>query len=159
MLADGLGLQTVRTAFQVQGTPSSHALDLDIVEVNPLPQIRESRAARTRHVDITVVERIRSITLGRSAERCARLNAIVPPRSPPPACRCALAWADDGWLCGQRPPGQRGVSTGTPTESASVRATSWRLRGTIKTIPISTKTVTRTPTTAISVCTVSSPRA
>jgi hypothetical protein len=65
MLADGLGPQTVRKALQVLGHLFSHALELDIVDVN-LPQIRKPRAGSARHVeivDIATVERVRWIAL------------------------------------------------------------------------------------------------
>lgn len=95
MLADGLGPQTVRKALQVLGTLFSHALELDIVEVNPVPQIRKPRAAPTRHVDIVdvmVAERMRWIALERE-------------RSPLTAVAISL-----GYLAGMRPGEWRALS-------------------------------------------------
>lgn len=88
MLADGLGPQTVRKALQVLGTLFAHALELDIVEVNPVPQIRKPRAAPTRHVeivDVLTAERMRWVALERE-------------RSPLTAVAISL-----GYLAGLRP--------------------------------------------------------
>lgn len=66
MLADGLGLQTVRKALQTLGAIFAHALELDIVEVNPVPQIRKPRTPPARQVaivDITTVEAMRRAAL------------------------------------------------------------------------------------------------
>ncbi|QEC50453.1 tyrosine-type recombinase/integrase [Baekduia soli] len=68
MLADGLGPQTVRKALQTLGALFAHALELDIVEINPVPQIRKPRVGSTRQVevvDIATVERMRFIALDR----------------------------------------------------------------------------------------------
>jgi hypothetical protein len=75
MLAEGLGPPTVRRALQVLGHLFSHALELDIVEVNPVLQIRKPRAGPALHVeiaDIASVERVRQIALPRSTRRSPR---------------------------------------------------------------------------------------
>lgn len=77
MLADGLGSQTVRKALQVLGHLFSHALELDIVEVNPVPQIRKPRCGPPRHVeivDVATVERMRWVAL---EEERSPLSAIA----------------------------------------------------------------------------------
>lgn len=64
LLTDGVGPQTVRKALQVLGHVFSHALELDVVDVNPVPQIRKPRAPKPRHVrvvDILTVERMRHV--------------------------------------------------------------------------------------------------
>jgi integrase len=88
MLADGLGPQTVRKALQVLGTLFSHALELDIVEVNPVPQIRKPRAGPPRHVDVVPIETV---------ERMRRI-ALEHERSPLTAVAISL-----GYLAGLRP--------------------------------------------------------
>jgi integrase len=66
MLADGLGAQTTRKALQVLGHLFTHALELDVVEINPVMQIRKPRPAPPRHVsivDVVTAERMRHIAL------------------------------------------------------------------------------------------------
>jgi integrase len=66
MLADGLGAQTTRKALQVLGHVFSHALELDVVEINPVMQIRKPRATPARHVtivDVATAERMRRAAL------------------------------------------------------------------------------------------------
>jgi integrase len=66
LLADGLGAQTTRKALQVLGHLFTHALELDIVEINPAMQIRKPRPAPPRHVsivDVGTAERMRRIAL------------------------------------------------------------------------------------------------
>lgn len=66
MLAEGVGVQTVRKALQTLGAIFAHALELDIVEVNPVPQIRKPRTPPVRQVaivDIATVEAMRRATL------------------------------------------------------------------------------------------------
>lgn len=66
LLAAGAGAETTRKALQVLGHVFAHALDLDIVEVNPVAQIRKPKAGRPRHVsivDIATVERMRGIAV------------------------------------------------------------------------------------------------
>jgi integrase len=67
----------VRKALQILGHIFAHALELDIVEINPVPQIRKPRAPAVRHVaivDITTVERMRRHAL--DVER-SPLTAII----------------------------------------------------------------------------------
>jgi hypothetical protein len=102
MLADGLGPQTTRKALQVLGHLFTHALELDIVEVNPVMQIRKPRAAPARHVrvvDIGVVERMRALALARE-------------RSPLTAIAISL-----GYLAGLRP-GEGGRCAGRTSARA-----------------------------------------
>jgi integrase len=77
MLADGLGAQTTRKALQVLGHVFAHALELDIVEINPVAQIRKPRTPKSRQapiVDIVTVEAVRRHAL--EAER-SPLTAII----------------------------------------------------------------------------------
>jgi integrase len=77
MLAAGIGPQTVRKAMQVLGHIFAHALEHDIVELNPVPQIKKPKAPKPRQapiVDIVTVERMRHIAL--EVER-SPLAAIV----------------------------------------------------------------------------------
>jgi integrase len=66
LLADDVGAETTRKALQVLGHVFAHALELDIVEVNPVAQIRKPKQARRRQVpivDIVTVERMRRIAV------------------------------------------------------------------------------------------------
>jgi len=77
LLADELGAQTTRKALQVLGHIFAHALELDIVELNPVAQIRKPKAPKARQapiVDIATVERMRHYAL--TVER-SPLTAIV----------------------------------------------------------------------------------
>jgi integrase len=77
LLAAGVGTPTVRKALQVLGHVFAHALELDVVEINPVAQIRKPRAGSVRQVaipDIDTVERIRRHAL--DSER-SPLTAIV----------------------------------------------------------------------------------
>ncbi len=77
MLAQGLGAQTTRKALQVLGHVFAHALELDVVEINPVAQIRKPRAPKPRQapiVDIQTVERMRRHAL--EVER-SPLTAII----------------------------------------------------------------------------------
>ena len=72
LLADDLGAQTTRKALQVLGHIFAHAVELDVVESNPVMQIRKPRAPKPRQapiVDIATVERMRSLALARAARR------------------------------------------------------------------------------------------
>lgn len=67
LLADDLGAQTTRKALQVLGHIFAHAVELDVVESNPVMQIRKPRAPRPRQapiVDVVTVERMRAHALG-----------------------------------------------------------------------------------------------
>lgn len=82
MLADGVGAQTTRKALQVLGHVFAHALELDIVEINPVAQIRKPRAPKPRQapiVDVATVERM-------------RLHALEVERSPLTAIIISLAY-------------------------------------------------------------------
>ena len=77
MLADGLGAQTTRKALQVLGHIFAHALELDVVEINPVAQIRKPRAPKPRQapiVDIATVERMRAYAL---AVEQSPLTAVI----------------------------------------------------------------------------------
>ncbi|HEX8082679.1 MAG TPA: tyrosine-type recombinase/integrase [Solirubrobacteraceae bacterium] len=66
LLADDVGAETTRKALQVLGHVFAHALELDIVDVNPVAQIRKPKAAKRRQVsivDIETVERMRRIAI------------------------------------------------------------------------------------------------
>jgi integrase len=66
LLAAGVGAETTRKSLQVLGHVFAHALELDVVEVNPVAQIRKPKAPKPRHVpivDIATVERMRRIAI------------------------------------------------------------------------------------------------
>jgi hypothetical protein len=102
MLADGLGPQTVRKALQVLGHLFSHALELDIVEVNPVPQIRKPRAGAARHVEIVeiaTVERMRWIALHQERSPLTSIAGAALARRPgdePPRRQAATTATLDG---------------------------------------------------------------
>jgi integrase len=78
LLAGGTGTQTVRKVLQVLGHVFAHAVELDIVEINPVPQIRKPRAPAVRHVavvDIDTVERMRRAAL--DVERSPTTATII----------------------------------------------------------------------------------
>jgi integrase len=88
LLDDELGAQTARKALQVLGHIFAHALELDVVEINPVAQIRKPKAPKPRQapiVDIVTVERMRT-------------HALTVERSPLTAVIIAL-----GYLGGFRP--------------------------------------------------------
>ena len=66
LLADGVGAETVRKSLQVLGHVFAHALELDIVDINPVAQIRKPKAPKRRQVSIVgieTVERMRRIAI------------------------------------------------------------------------------------------------
>lgn len=66
LLAADVGAETTRKALQVLGHVFAHALELDIVDINPVAQIRKPKAPARRRVpivDIGTVERMRRIAI------------------------------------------------------------------------------------------------
>jgi integrase len=77
LLAAGIGAETTRKSLQVLGHVFAHALELDIVEINPVSQIRKPKAPKRRQVavvDVATAERMRSIAL---ADEGSPLAAII----------------------------------------------------------------------------------
>ena len=77
LLADELGAHMTRKALQVLGHIFAHALELDVVEINPVAQIRKPKTPKPRQapiVDILTVERMRTHAL--TVER-SPLSAVV----------------------------------------------------------------------------------
>lgn len=77
LLAYGIGVETVRKSLQVLGHVFAHALDLDIVDINPVAQVRKPKPPKRRQVpivDIATVERMRRIAL---EEEGSPLAAVI----------------------------------------------------------------------------------
>lgn len=74
LLAAGVGVETTRKALQVLGHVFTHARELDIVEVNPVVQVRKPKRPKQRQapiVDIATVERMRRIAIDREGSPLA----------------------------------------------------------------------------------------
>jgi integrase len=117
LLADGVGAETVRKALQVLGHVFTHALELDIVEINPVAQIRKPKAPKARHVpivNIATVERMRRI-------------AVEVEGSPLAAIIISL-----GYLGGLRPGEWRGLRWADVRDRSIVLADSTDLDGSLR---------------------------
>lgn len=77
MLADGLGAQTTRKALQVLGHVFAHALELDVVEINPVAQIRKPRTPKPRQVPIVGVETVERMRRHALQVEGSPLTAII----------------------------------------------------------------------------------
>jgi integrase len=77
LLALGVGVETVRKSLQVLGHVFAHALELDIVDINPVAQVKKPKSAKRRQVpivDIVTVERMRRIAV---ADEGSPLAAVI----------------------------------------------------------------------------------
>ncbi len=77
LLVRGIGVETVRKSLQVLGHVFAHALELDIVDINPVAQVRKPKPAKRRQVpivDIVTVERMRRIAI---EEERSPLAAVI----------------------------------------------------------------------------------
>ena len=76
LLASGTGTETVRKALQVLGHVFTHALELDIVDVNPVAQVRKPKQAKRRQapiVDVVTVERMRRVAIDKEGSPLAAI--------------------------------------------------------------------------------------